>query len=423
MKTTPFWTDQTPRPSDLPLSDLPNQVDIAVIGSGYTGLNAAIEIAKASGNVVVLEQETIGWGASSRNAGMMSAGMKASTYFITRNYGPEKNRLFFQWSADAVDYVDRVVQEENIDCDFNRKGAVFLACKPSHLEDLKAYKKELENEYGFQGTKLLTSQDLHTEIGSSLYSGGLVNDFSAGLDPAKYTYGLAFAAARYGSKLVEKAEVKKIKRTNDGFELTTSKGQLKAKEVLMATNGYTTRLEPRIRNGIFPSGSYIIVTEPLPDELQKELAPTNRNFEDTRNFLNYFCLTADGRVLIGGRRSLSPNLDLHESARHLYQRLLEIWPQVEGYAVTHVWTGRLGISFDLMPHAGRLDDIWFANGYCGHGLAIGSYLGYEIGQVLAGKLESSPMMEINHPRYFFASLDKLFLPAVSLWYKTKDRFY
>jgi glycine/D-amino acid oxidase-like deaminating enzyme len=420
MKLTPFWTDQSPRPDDLPLSDLPGEVDVAVIGSGVTGLNAAIEIVKANIKVVVLEKETIGWGASSRNAGMMSAGMKASTDYLLRKYGAETTKLFFHWSADAVDYVDKVIQDENIECDYVRNGAVFLACKPSQFEGLRGYKEELERDYEFFNTRLLGPEELQTEIGSSIYAGGLVNDFSAGLDPAKYTYGLARAASNYGADLVENSEVLKIRDLDGSFELSTTKGVVQTQQVLMATNGYTTNLVPKIRRGIFPSGSYIAVTEPLPPHVQDELAPNRRNFEDVRAFLNYFCLTADGRALIGGRRSLSTNLDLHVSAEHLYKRLLEIWPQVEGYKVTHVWTGKLGISFDLMPHAGQLEGVWFANGYCGHGLAIGSYLGHEIGRVIAGKLKSSPMMETNHPRYFFSRLDKLFIPPVSLYYKIMD---
>ncbi len=420
MQLTPFWSDQTPVPVDLPRHDLPALVDVAVVGSGVTGLNAAIELAKAGVSVVVLEQHEIGWGASSRNAGMMSAGVTASTAYQLRKYGAEKTRQLYRWSAEAVDYVEKVAADEQIDCDFDRCGAVFLACHPGHFEDLQAYQQVLEQEYDFSNTRLLTADQLQAEIGSSLYAGGLVNDFSAKLDPAKFTYGLAAAAVRYGAQLVEHAQVTSVDRLKRGFVIETTLGSLQADEVLFATNGYSTRVTPRIRQGIFPAGSYIIVTEPLPLDLLKELAPTGRNFEDVRNFLNYFCLTADGRVLIGGRSSLSPNLDLHVSAQHLHRRLLEIWPQVSGYEITHAWTGKLGISFDRLPHAGQLDGIWFANGFCGHGLANGSYLGYEIGQVMAGKRKDSLIMDLNYPRYFFASLDKLFIPPVSLWFRFLD---
>ena len=420
MKLTPFWTDHTPVPDDLPRHELPARVDVAVVGSGVTGLNAAIELAKAGVSVAVLEQHEIGWGASSRNAGMMSAGLPASTAHQLRKYGKQKTRQLFRWSADAVDYVEKVVRDEQIDCDFDRCGALFLACNPDHFEHLNAYKQEMEQEYDFHSTRLLDADQLQEEIGSSLYAGAMVSDFSAKLDPAKFTYGLAVSAVRYGALLVEQAQVTCVDRLKPGFEIGTTKGSLLADEVLFATNGYTTRVTPGIRQGIFPAGSYIIVTEPLPGDLLQELAPTGRNFEDLRTFLNYFCLTADGRVLIGGRSSLSTNLDLHVSAQHLHNRLLEIWPQVASYEITHAWTGKLGISFDRLPHAGQLDGVWFANGFCGHGLANGSLLGSEIGQVMAGPRANSLIMELNFPRYFFASLDKLFLPPVSLWFRFQD---
>jgi len=206
MQMTPFWTDQTPIPPDLHLSELPAAADIVIVGSGVTGLNAALELAQAGIYVVVLEQEQIGWGASSRNAGMMSAGVTASTSSQLKKYGPELTRKLFLWSMEAVDYVEHVVAAQQIDCDFARCGAVFLACNHAHFEYLRDYQLEMEEEYNFSGTRLLGADQLQQEIGSSLYAGGLVNDFSAKLDPAKYVYGLAQAATRHGASLVDHAD-------------------------------------------------------------------------------------------------------------------------------------------------------------------------------------------------------------------------
>jgi glycine/D-amino acid oxidase-like deaminating enzyme len=420
MKLIPFWTDQTQPAPGLCSKELPESAEVVVIGSGVTGLNAALELTRAGVSVVVIEAEQVGWGASSRNAGMMSAGIPASNTYQLKKYGAEVTRQLFRWSAEAVDYVQQVVTVEQIDCDFQRCGAVFLACNAGQFDELRAYQRELGADFEFPGTRLLGPDELQGEIGSTLYAGGLVNDFSAKVDPAKYTYGLAQAVHTHGALLVEHARVTRINRLQAGFVLETSKGEIRADEILVATNGYTTRFAPKIRQGIFPAGSYIIVTEPLPQDLLRELAPTGRNFEDLRTFLNYFCLTADGRVLLGGRSSLSTDLDLQGSAQHLQRRLLEIWPQVTGYQITHAWTGKLGVSFDRLPHAGCLDGVWFANGYSGHGVANGSYLGYEMGQIIAGKRKESLVMQLDYPRYFFASLDKLFIPPVSLWFRFLD---
>ncbi len=321
---------------------------------------------------------------------------------------------------NAVDYVELIIDQEAIDCDFVRQGNLFLAAKPAHFEAMRASLREIEQDFGYHESVMLSKTELADEIGSRVYHGGRLDAYGGGLDPAKFTFGLAFAATRYGAKMVEKAQVMGVKRIKGGFLLSTGKGQVAAREVVVATNGYTTGVFHGIRRGVFPGGSYIIVTEPLPLELQDELSPNNRMFEDTKNFLDYFRLTADGRALLGGRSSLSTELDLHKNAAILHKRLLRIWPQLKGYEITHSWTGKLGLSFDMMPHAGQLNGLWFANGYFGHGLSIGSYLGHEIGQIISGQKENSLIMEIKQPRYFFATMDKAFLPLVTLYYRIMD---
>jgi glycine/D-amino acid oxidase-like deaminating enzyme len=420
MKYTPLWTEQFARPEDIPSDDLPSEVDFAIVGSGYTGLNAAIVLAKAGASVAVIEQETIGWGASSRNGSMLTPGMKPKIKVLERAYGKERAKYFWNWSVEAMDHVTNIVREENIDCDYEINGMACVAIKPSHIEAVKGYGEMLKTKFGYDRMNWVPREQIKSEIGSDIFYGALIDESGARLQPAKFTYGLAKAASNHGAKLVENARVTKISRQASGFRVLTSKGDLNAKEVLLATGGYTTAQLGKARRGIFPVGSYIVVTEPLSPELQAEISPKNRVFYDSKIFLNYFCLTPDGRMLLGGRNNLSPNLDLTKSGELLQQRLLEIFPQLEGIPLTHSWTGRLGISFDQMPHIGTVDGIHYAYGYSGHGISIGSCLGKEVGELLAGIRTTSAFREINHPKTILANLDPLFLPFVSAYHKFLD---
>ena len=203
MKTIPLWTDQYPRPGDLLTSQLPERADVAIIGSGYTGLNAALALAHSGARTAVLEQETIGWGASSRNGSMLTTGLKTPLRRVLQRYGLQAARHFWQWSLDSIDHVEQVIAQEGIGCDFHRPGHACLAYKPQHFQKIKAYAELLSRDFGYTGFELVEPQDLHTEIGSPVYFGAMTENFSAMLHPAKYVFGLAEAARRRGASLVE----------------------------------------------------------------------------------------------------------------------------------------------------------------------------------------------------------------------------
>ncbi|MEM7344266.1 MAG: FAD-binding oxidoreductase [Chloroflexota bacterium] len=421
IKTTPFWTDQFPRPHDLPTDTaLPSEVDVAIVGSGYTGLNAARVLAKNNTKVAVLERNHIGWGASSRNGGMATPGIKQSVTKLLQNYGQKVGTELWQASLDAIDLIDEVVLEEGLDCDWVRNGHVGLAYKASHFEKMKKsvgwYKNTLNHTY-----TLVTPETLRTEIGTDTFYGGLADDYSGGLQPAKYVFGLARAVARHGAHLCENTDVTGITKEANGFRLHTSQGPLQAKEVLIATNGYTDRLVPKLKRQVFPVGSYIIVTEPLSEDLQQDVSPKGRMFYDSKNFLNYFRLTPDGRMLWGGRNDLSTDLDLLDSAQRLHAQMTHVFPQLDDIPITHSWTGQLGITFDLMPHIGQMEGIHYAFGYGGHGLSIATYIGTEMGLLLSGEKTRSPFLEIPQQTMFFYRNKPWFLPLAAQYFRVLDK--
>jgi glycine/D-amino acid oxidase-like deaminating enzyme len=420
MKTVPFWTDNYPRPADLAVSRLPEAVDVAIVGGGYTGLNAARVLAKGGAATAVLERNTIGWGASSRNGGMATTGIKQKIGNIFNMYGKELGRAFWQSSLDAIDLIGEIVADEELDCDFGRKGHIALAYKPSHYESMAKKADWYRRELGHR-MEMVPKSDIHSEIGSDAFYGGMVDEYSAGLHPAKYVFELARVAAKYGACLCENCGVTQIEKTGNGFNVHTTQGIIKAKEVLVATNGYTDRLIPQLKPRIFPVGSYIIVTEPLSVEMQKQLSPKGRMFYDTKNFLNYFRLTPDGRMLFGGRNNLSVGLDLHESATSLKQQMHRVFPQLDEAPITHTWTGQLGLTFDLMPHIGRINGVMYAMGYGGHGVSIATYVGTEAGLLLAGKKSDSPFAQIKHQTMFFYRNKPWFLPFAAMYYRTLDK--
>ena len=421
MQKSPLWTDQFSRPNNIITSDSPSaETDIAIVGSGYTGLCAARILKKNGASVTVLDRNTIGWGASSRNGGMATPGLKQGIQKINKIYGAKLAHEFWKISVDAIDLIDEIVTEHSIDCDWERNGHASLATKPSHAPRLKEYGSWLEKEFGHY-QKYIPKHQIQDEIGSNTYYGALTDEISGGLHPSKYVFGLASAVSNLGVQLCENTAVTKIeKNDSNNFKLITSKGDITAKKVIIATNGYTDRLVPKLKPLIFPVGSYIVVTEPLTNELQNIINPKRRMYYDSKWFLNYFRLTPDGRMLWGGRNDLSTDLDLDDSAKRLSKELYTVFPDLKDIPITHTWTGKLGITFDLMPHIGKTNDIYYAFGYGGHGLSIATYLGTEIGLMLAGKKDRSPFMEISHQTTVFYRNRPWFIPFAARYFRFLD---
>jgi glycine/D-amino acid oxidase-like deaminating enzyme len=413
-----LWTEATPL-TRFPASPLPPRTDVAIVGGGYTGLAAARALAHRGVDATVLERHTLGWGASSRNGGFVLPGFKPEMEELADRLGAERAGRMFQLSLEAMSYLANLIAEEGISCDFSRCGAVTLAAKPGHLRGLEQSGRFMREQLGYE-TELLQREDLGQEIGSTRYHGGLLDPGGCSLQPAKYVGGLALAAQRAGARLLENAEVTRVRRVHGGFEVTTAQGMVRAREVLAATNGYTPAALGRLRRRVIPIGSNQIATEPLDEDLARLLVPRGRVFSDTKNLLYYFRLSPDRRMVFGGRASFTP-VGTRRIAAILAAGMGEVFPELAGATVEYAWTGKVAYPVDHLPHAGRLDGVHYAMGYCGHGVALATYLGSRMGEVLAGVGEVPDLGTSRFRAIPFFNGIPWFLPLVGGYYRVRDR--
>ncbi|HEY6302101.1 MAG TPA: FAD-binding oxidoreductase [Terriglobales bacterium] len=422
-----YWltTIQMPAP---PAQPLPESVDVAIIGAGFTGLSAALSLAKRGAKVVVLESETIGWGASSRNGGMVLTGFKLGVNKLISMYGRDLTRRMYAASLETIDSVERIVKEENIACDFARTGHLEVACKDAHFDDYARQVEVIAREFNHH-LRVVPRDQLRSEIGSDIYYGGMVDEISAGLNPARYVAGLGVAAMRAGAQICERTKLQSVDRdsrkTASGFKLTTSRGSLWTLNVFVGTSGYTGAATPALRKKIIPIGSFIITTEVLSEALARELSPRNRQIYDSKNYLYYYRLTPDNRMLFGGRAAFYPETDqtIRRSAEILRRAMIDVYPQLRDTKVEYVWGGTLDFCFDIMPHAGQIDGIYFAVGYAGHGVAMATYQGQKMAEWIAeGKKTDNPFTEIAFPGAPLGLYNgkPWFLPLAGAYYKVLD---
>jgi glycine/D-amino acid oxidase-like deaminating enzyme len=423
IKETPVWLAG----ADVPVFDqarpLPERVDVAVVGAGFAGLAAARSLARRGASVAVLEARTVGWGASSRNGGMVLTGLKLEPAQLVKRYGLAAARRMFAASLRAIDCVAEIVAGERIDCAFRRSGHLLLASKPAHLRAMAEEAALLAREFGHT-THALPPGELRGEIVSDAYHGGLLDEASAGVDPARLVAGLARAAAQAGAELYEHTAVRRTERAGAGWLVETARGALRAGDVLLATGAYGGRAFPALARRIVPLGSYIIATEPLPEELARSTIPHDRMMFDSNHLLHYFRLTPDRRMLFGGRARFFPETPrmVRESAALLRRSMLRVFPQLAGARVEHAWGGTLDVAFDMMPHAGEAGGAHYAIGFAGHGVAMATYLGDQLGARIAGAPADNPFEGLPMPGAPLGLYDgrPWFLPLVGAWYRLLD---
>ena len=422
-----FWLQTVAMPAHGSGEALPETADVAVIGAGFCGLSAARALAKRGVRVVVLEAETFGWGASCRNGGMVLTGMKLPVPTLIGRYGRDAVQRMYAASLESIDLVERIVKEEAIECSFSRCGHLEVACKKAHFDAYAAAAEEIKREFNHE-YHIVPKSELCAEIGSDIYYGGMVDETSVSVNPAQYVDGLAAAAHRAGACLYEHARVSSVKQQssagNKRFVLETARGTLTAKEVLLATGAYTTGATPALQKKLIPIGSYIIATEKLPAELAQELSPRNRMIYDSKNFLYYYRLTPDNRMLFGGRAAFFPETEstVRESAELLRKGMIKVYPQLTNTKVEFVWGGTLDFAFDVMPHSGKLDDMHFALGFAGHGVAAATWMGAKLAGVICGDADDNPFSKIPFPAapIGLRSGNTWALPLAGAYYKIMD---
>ncbi|MCB1743421.1 MAG: FAD-binding oxidoreductase [Gammaproteobacteria bacterium] len=424
-KTEPYWWEAA-RPTARAATPVPEQVDVAIVGSGYSGLSAALELARAGSRVCVFEQHELGWGASSRNGGMLSGEPKfASVAELTRAYGSNRAARILDDGRATLDNLKEIVEREGIDCYLQQNGRFVGAHSPAAFRALETRIRELETQ-GREGFELVPRTRMHEVTESTYYHGGLLEHAGGCLHPALYHKGLLEACARHGVTLCGHTRVAGVLRRGQEFELAvvSQNGQaaIRAREVVIGTNGYTGPLTPWHRRRLIPLGSYIIATEPLPVERVESMFRGFRTMSNTQRVLYYYRPSPDyTRVIFGGRASFRKTTD-RDSSRTLYQYLCDVYPSLRGVRISHGWSGNIAFTFDHLPHMGIHDGMHYCMGCNGNGVQMMSYLGRQIALKILGRTNRECGFDglsfQSRPLY---NGNPWFLPVVGNWYRLRDR--
>ncbi|WP_088330898.1 FAD-binding oxidoreductase [Lacimicrobium sp. SS2-24] len=399
------------------------EVDLCIIGGGLTGISTAYHSAKSGLDCVLLEAETIGFGASGRNGGQVSPGQRLDQATLEAKVGTAQARHLWQLALDSVDLVRELIDTYQIPCDFT-PGILHTAFKPSHAQEMRENVQLLQSRYGYEDCRYIERDELSEMLASSRYHGGELDMRAGHLHPLNFTLGLALQAQKAGASLYENSRVLDIKSVGDKLSITTAQGKITTRKLVLGCNGYLGKLFPKVAGKIMPINNFIVTTAPLGEEQARALIRDNVAVADSKFVINYFRMTPDHRLLFGGGENYSSRFpaDIKNFVRPY---MLEIFPQLEDTELEHGWGGTLAITMNRMPHFQCLDErIYVAQGYSGHGVALATLAGKLIDQSIAGDPSGFNAMA-SYPTPTFPGGTLLRYPALvagMLYYSLRDRF-
>lgn len=396
--------------------------DVCILGAGYVGLSTALKLAEAGYRVVVLEAERIGWGASGRNGGQVLPGFGCGEAKLAALVGRDDARKLFDWSCEGVRLIHERRERHGIDCDW-REGHTTVAIKPRQVVELQTWQRELENDYGYP-MPWWDREQLRAQLDSQRYLGGLYDANAGHLHPLKYALGLGRAALAAGVRIFEHSPVLRMTHGTKPV-LHTAHGTVRCDFAVLAGNALVKGVAPELDRKIMPVGTYIAATAPLGAERAQALIRNDMAVADCNWALDYFRLSSDHRLLFGGRASYS-NFQPPNLGWVMTRRMRKVFPQLADVGFDHVWGGTIDISFNRAPHWGRIGaNVYFAQGFSGHGVAATNLAGRIIAEAIRGQNERLDVFAriAHHDFPGGRTFRTPMLVAAMAWYKLRDALW